>query len=80
MRYKDIGIPVLLLVCAVRSKLVVQILAIMHIFLIINGITQDGLDMVMRIEKELETRLRQCFPCLINGADLLPNHSSIPRC
>ena len=80
MRRKDIGVPVLLLVCAVISKPVVQISATVHTFLIIDGMAPDGSDMVVKIEIESETRLRRCFSCLINGADLLPDHSDIQRC
>ena len=40
----------------------------------------DNSNMVIKIETGLETRLYQCFPYLINDADLLPDHSDIQYC
>lgn len=79
MQRKDIEVLVLLLVYAIKSKPIIWILAIVHICLIIDGMAQNGLNMIVRIKIRSETRLHWCFFCLINGADLLPDYGSILR-
>lgn len=51
IRRKNIRVPILLLVYIIILKLVVQILAIVHIILIINNIIWDGLNIMIKIQE-----------------------------